>query len=226
MAWPDGRRGASARWSPSGPTCRYARSVRGPACPSGLTRRWLRSPGARGARAAGGTGPRDGGAQSAGRGERGVSRRRAKPPSAGCWERGPPVGRPRRPRASGGTCRPRPRWRRGSTLPIAATRSSRATRQPRRNGGGPSIRVGCGRVATDMRSRCCWLCAFCSGWSCGSAIVIPIGGAHATLFPPRPDRWRRALPAVHREVARWLRHQAVLWWVSTDRFMDLCSLRI
>jgi hypothetical protein len=30
---------------------------------------------------------------------------------------------------------------------------------------------------------------------------------------------------VHREVARWLRHQAVLWWVTTNRFMELCSRR-
>jgi hypothetical protein len=51
-------------------------------------------------------------------------------------------------------------------------------------------------------------------------------GAPATRFPPRPDRHRRTLPAVHREVARWLRHQAVHWWVATDRFMELCSQRI
>ena len=50
--------------------------------------------------------------------------------------------------------------------------------------------------------------------------------AHATLFPPRPKSRRRTLPAVHREVALWLRHQAVLWWVTTDRFMELCSYRI
>ena len=31
------------------------------------------------------------------------------------------------------------------------------------------------------------------------------------------------MAAVHREVARWLRHQAVLWWVTTDRFMELCA---
>jgi hypothetical protein len=31
---------------------------------------------------------------------------------------------------------------------------------------------------------------------------------------------------VHREVARWLRHQALLWWMTTDRFMELCLLRI
>jgi hypothetical protein len=31
---------------------------------------------------------------------------------------------------------------------------------------------------------------------------------------------------VHREVALWLRHQAVQWWVTTDRFMELCLYRI
>jgi hypothetical protein len=30
---------------------------------------------------------------------------------------------------------------------------------------------------------------------------------------------------VHREVVQWLRHQAVLWWATTDRFIDLCSRR-
>lgn len=57
-------------------------------------------------------------------------------------------------------------------------------------------------------------------------MLIPNGVAHATLFPPLLDRWRRALPEVHREVANWLRHQAVLWWITTDRFMEMCSLRI
>ena len=37
------------------------------------------------------------------------------------------------------------------------------------------------------------------------------------------DVW---VPAAHREVAQWLRHQAVLWWVTTDRFIELCSYRI
>jgi SRSO17 transposase len=45
-------------------------------------------------------------------------------------------------------------------------------------------------------------------------------------FPPRPKPRRQTLPAVHREVARWLRHQVVLWWVTTDRFIQLCSYRI
>jgi SRSO17 transposase len=54
----------------------------------------------------------------------------------------------------------------------------------------------------------------------------PKRGRPRDPFSPRPDRWHRALPAVHREVARWLRHQAVLWWITTDRFMELCSLRI
>jgi hypothetical protein len=60
----------------------------------------------------------------------------------------------------------------------------------------------------------------------GNAARIRDGVAHAPRVPPRPDRWRRALPDVHREVAQWLRHQAVCWWVTTDRFMELCSLRI
>jgi hypothetical protein len=30
---------------------------------------------------------------------------------------------------------------------------------------------------------------------------------------------------VHREVVQWLRHQAVRWWVTTDRFIGLCSRR-
>src|SRR2546427_326124 len=53
------------------------------------------------------------------------------------------------------------------------------------------------------------------------------GEAHiGWVLGGRADRWRRALPAVHWEVARWLRHQAVLWWMSTERFMELYSLRI
>jgi hypothetical protein len=31
---------------------------------------------------------------------------------------------------------------------------------------------------------------------------------------------------VHREVANWLRHQAVLWWITTDRFMEMCLERV
>ena len=45
-------------------------------------------------------------------------------------------------------------------------------------------------------------------------------------FPPRPNWRRHTLPAVHREVARWLRHQAVVWGVTTEQFMQLCSLKI
>jgi hypothetical protein len=57
------------------------------------------------------------------------------------------------------------------------------------------------------------------------AEVTNLMAAPATCFPPRPDRRRRALPAVRREVARWLRHQAVQWWVTTDRCIELCSQR-
>jgi SRSO17 transposase len=44
-------------------------------------------------------------------------------------------------------------------------------------------------------------------------------------FSPRPDRRRCALPAIHRDVAQWRRHQAVPWWVTTERFIELCSRR-
>ena len=44
-------------------------------------------------------------------------------------------------------------------------------------------------------------------------------------FPPRPKPRRLTLPAMHREVARWLRHQAVLWWMTTDRFIEFCALQ-
>lgn len=60
----------------------------------------------------------------------------------------------------------------------------------------------------------------------GNGAVTRARVAHAPLFPPRPQYRRRTLPAVHREVAQWLRHQAVLWWVATDRFSELCSYRI
>jgi SRSO17 transposase len=50
--------------------------------------------------------------------------------------------------------------------------------------------------------------------------------ARATHFPPRREHRRRTLPAVHREVARWLRHEAVFWWVTTNRFIELCSQRL
>jgi hypothetical protein len=68
--------------------------------------------------------------------------------------------------------------------------------------------------------------AFWSGWSGGNGAATRSRVAHATLFPPPQPRQRRSLPAVHREVARWLRHQAVLWWVTTDRFIEHFSHRI
>jgi hypothetical protein len=66
---------------------------------------------------------------------------------------------------------------------------------------------------------------FCADWSCGNDAVTSGRVADATLFPPRPTLQRQTLPAVHREVARWLRQQAVLWWITMDRFIELCSQR-
>ena len=54
----------------------------------------------------------------------------------------------------------------------------------------------------------------------------PNRGRPRDPFPPRPDWCRCTLPAVHRQVAWWLRHQAVLWWITTEPFRELCSLRI
>jgi hypothetical protein len=51
-------------------------------------------------------------------------------------------------------------------------------------------------------------------------------GRRGDPVPPSPPSRRQSLPAVHREVARWLRHQAVPRWVTTDRFIELCSYRI
>jgi hypothetical protein len=82
-----------------------------------------------------------------------------------------------------------------------------------------------GRASTGRRSRSCWPTALLSGWSCANGADREAEVALATRFPPRPDRRRQTLPAIHREVARWLRHQAVQWWVTTDRFIELCSRR-
>jgi hypothetical protein len=41
--------------------------------------------------------------------------------------------------------------------------------------------------------------------------MVQLSIAPTTRFPPRLDRRRQTLPAIHRESARWLRHQAVQW---------------
>jgi hypothetical protein len=60
-----------------------------------------------------------------------------------------------------------------------------------------------------------------SGWSCDSGPGRKAGGVPAPIFPA-PGWARRTLPAVYVEVAQWLRHQAVQWWVITDRSIELC----
>jgi hypothetical protein len=86
-----------------------------------------------------------------------------------------------------------------------------------------------GRAWRPGRSGLSWQCgptsSFWSRWRCASAVARPAKLAPAARFPPRPDPCRRSLPAVHREVARGRRHQAVQWWVTTDRFINLCSQR-
>jgi hypothetical protein len=127
--------------------------------------------------------------------------------------------------STGVTCRPRPRWQSWAAMPIAAMPSSSSMRRPRASWAGIPTKAACGLASTDTRSPSCWPTASWCGWSCANAMHHRVGVAHATLFPPRADRRRHTLPAVHREVARWLRHQAVQWWVTTDRFIELCSQR-
>jgi hypothetical protein len=45
---------------------------------------------------------------------------------------------------------------------------------------------------------------------------VPIAEAEAGVEPD----------AVADRGARWLRHQAVLWWITTDRFIEICSQRV
>lgn len=53
----------------------------------------------------------------------------------------------------------------------------------------------------------------------------PRRGRPRDPFSPSAGSPRHTLPAVHREVARWFRHQAAQWWVTTDRVIELCSRR-
>lgn len=96
---------------------------------------------------------------------------------------------------------------------------------PKGRWAGTTTKDGCGLASTDMRSRSGSPTAFWFGWSCASGADHAVEDAPAIRFPPRPDRQRHSLPAVHREVARWRRHQAVQWWVTTDRFIEFCSQR-
>jgi hypothetical protein len=110
-------------------------------------------------------------------------------------------------------------------MPIGGRPSHRAMQRPQGSWAGPRIKGGCGQASTGMGSRSCWPTASWSGWSCANGTVREAAVAPATRVPPRPDRRRQTLPAIPREVARWLRHQAVQWWVTTDRFIELCSPR-
>jgi DDE superfamily endonuclease len=125
----------------------------------------------------------------------------------------------------GVTCRRRPRWRSWRAMSIVARPSNSSTKRPQGRWAGIKTRAGCGLAFTGMRPRSCWPPVFWCGWSCGRGGRRVGGVAHAPPFPPRPARRRATLAAIPREVARWLRHQAVLWWVTTDRFIDLCSRR-
>jgi hypothetical protein len=124
---------------------------RGAPPPHGPSRCWRRWPGASGAPAAGGTGPRAGGASSGGPSGPGASRRRARPPAAGGWGSGRRAGPRRSTNATGATYRPRRRGRHGSLRPLGGMPVSRAMRRPQRKGVGSSLKAGGGQAATGMR---------------------------------------------------------------------------
>ncbi len=46
----------------------------------------------------------------------------------------------------------------------------------------------------------------------------PKGGGH---FPPRPDRRRRSLPAIHRQISEWLRLEALCELIALDLIEQL-----
>ena len=135
------------------------------------------------------------------------------------------VGSPRRGSTTGAICRHRPRWTSWPAMPIGGMPSNSSMKRPKVRWAGIGIKGGCGRASTGIPSRSCWPTASWSGWSCANGTDRETEVAPATHFPPRPDRRRQTLPAIHREVARWLRHQAVQWWVTTDRFIEPCSRR-
>jgi hypothetical protein len=158
------------------------------------------------------------------RGAVGAPLGRANGRSDGCWVNAPHVGRRRSGSTPGASCRPRPRWKSWPALPIDSM-SSNSFMNRKGRGAGLNVKGGCGRASTGMRSRSCWPTASWSGWSAANGADREAAVAPATRFPPRPDRWRQTLPAIHCEVARWLRPQAVQWWVTTNRCIELCSQR-
>ena len=111
-------------------------------------------------------------------------------------------------------------------MPIVGMPWSSSMRRPKRHWAGISIKAGCGQASHRHAVTVMLALSFLLWLELRQRHNHPQRGRPRDPLSPLPDCWRRALPAVHREVARWRRHQAVLWWITTDRFMELCSLRI
>jgi hypothetical protein len=61
----------------------------------------------------------------------------------------------------------------------------------------------------------CWSCSSTRswfGWNGANVSNSHPAADPARLFPPRPDRRRCSLPAIHRQVVEWLRERAILEW--------------
>src|SRR5690606_28300848 len=103
-------------------------------------------------------------------------------------------------------------------MPIAGIRLSASTRTPRPCSDGISIRAGVGMAFTATRSWSCWPTAFWSGSNGSSARSGATRGV--ALFPPRPDRRRQSLAAIHRHVLDWLRLLAIDQLIREGRLDD------
>jgi hypothetical protein len=224
-AWRVWRLGQRGLWWRSGRTARGVGDVWRAARCGGRRRGSTPGLAGRGARGAGGGGRQAGCASRLGRCVAGGGRGLGHVPRAGWSGSGSPEAGRTRGSPLGATCPWRPRWTSWPAMPLGAMPWSRFRKRPRARGAGTRITVVWGRGAIGTPSPSCWPTACWSGGRGGNAPVPRGRSAAAPRFPPRPGRRRSTLPAVHREGARWLRHQAVLWWVTTDRCIELCSQR-
>jgi hypothetical protein len=151
--------------------------------------------------------------------------RSAAAPPAPWPQRGAPPAGPRGARLAAHQRRPAA-GRRAAVAGDAQRREAVAPGHAEAQGeGGWAQEQGGGRASTGRRSRSCGPPACGAGGSGahGAARAGPV--APARRVPPRPARRRQTRPALPREIARWRRHPAVPWGVTTDRFIARCSRR-
>jgi hypothetical protein len=87
-------------------------------------------------------------------------------------------------------------------------------KKPKVNSVGIIIKVACGMGFIAMPFWSCSLTLSWFGWSGTSVSKDNPAADPARLFPPRPDRRRSSLPAIHRQVVEWLRERAILRFFS------------